>query len=64
MPVYMLREWLLRLPIITDYAPISKTPQLENVYMTQYDWKMLEEAGLIKMDFLGLKELKNYTARL
>jgi DNA polymerase-3 subunit alpha len=43
---------------ITDYAPISKTPQMENVYMTQYDWKMLEEAGLIKMDFLGLKELK------
>jgi DNA polymerase-3 subunit alpha len=43
---------------ITDYVPISKTPQMENVYMTQYDWKMLEEAGLIKMDFLGLKELK------
>lgn len=43
---------------ITDYVPISKTPQMENVYMTQYDMKMLEEAGLIKMDFLGLKELK------
>jgi DNA polymerase-3 subunit alpha len=43
---------------ITDYVPICKTPQLENVYMTQYDMKMLEEAGLIKMDFLGLKELK------
>ncbi len=26
--------------------------------MTQYDMKMLEDAGLIKMDFLGLKELK------
>jgi len=43
---------------ITDYVPICKTPQMENVYMTQFDWKMLEEAGLIKMDFLGLKELK------
>ncbi len=43
---------------ITDYVPISKTPQMENVYMTQYDMKMLEDAGLIKMDFLGLKELK------
>ncbi|HJY63749.1 MAG TPA: DNA polymerase III subunit alpha [Ignavibacteria bacterium] len=43
---------------ITDYVPISKTPQLENVFMTQYDMKMIEEAGLIKMDFLGLKELK------
>jgi hypothetical protein len=32
---------------ITDYVPIAK-PQMENVYMTQYDWKMLEEAGLIK----------------
>lgn len=43
---------------ITDYVPVSKTPQVENQYMTQYDMKMLEEAGLIKMDFLGLKELK------
>lgn len=43
---------------ITDYVPVAKTPQLENQYMTQYDMKMLEEAGLIKMDFLGLKELK------
>ena len=43
---------------ITDYAPICRTPQMENQYMTQYDMKMLEESGLIKMDFLGLKELK------
>jgi DNA polymerase-3 subunit alpha len=43
---------------ITDYAPVCRTPQMENQFMTQYDWKMLEEAGLIKMDFLGLKELK------
>lgn len=43
---------------ITDYVPVSKTPQVDNQYMTQFDMKMLEEAGLIKMDFLGLKELK------
>lgn len=43
---------------ISDYVPIAKAPQSENQYMTQYDMKMLEDAGLIKMDFLGLKELK------
>ncbi|RPI13155.1 MAG: DNA polymerase III subunit alpha [Ignavibacteriae bacterium] len=43
---------------ITDYVPVAKTPQVDNQFMTQYDMKMLEEAGLIKMDFLGLKELK------
>jgi DNA polymerase-3 subunit alpha len=43
---------------ITDYSPIAKAPQVDDVYMTQYDMKMLEDAGLIKMDFLGLKELK------
>jgi DNA polymerase-3 subunit alpha len=43
---------------ITDFSPIAKAPQVDDVFMTQYDMKMLEEAGLIKMDFLGLKELK------
>lgn len=43
---------------ITDYVPVCKTPQVDNQYMTQFDMKMLEESGLIKMDFLGLKELK------
>jgi DNA polymerase III subunit alpha len=43
---------------ITDYVPVAKTPQVDNQFMTQYDMKMLEDAGLIKMDFLGLKELK------
>jgi len=51
---------------ITDFAPICRTPQMENQYMTQYDMKMLEDAGLIKMDFLGIKELKilDHTLRL
>ena len=43
---------------ITDFVPVAKTPQIDNQFMTQYDMKMLEDAGLIKMDFLGLKELK------
>lgn len=43
---------------ITDYVPICRTPQMDNVFMTQFDMLMLEKAGLIKMDFLGLKELK------
>lgn len=43
---------------ISNYVPIAKVPQSDNQFMTQYDMKMLEEAGLIKMDFLGLKELK------
>jgi DNA polymerase-3 subunit alpha len=43
---------------ITDHSPVARTPQTDNQYMTQYDMKMLEDAGLIKMDFLGLKELK------
>lgn len=43
---------------ISDYVPIAKAPQQDSQYMTQYDMKMLEDAGLIKMDFLGLKELK------
>jgi len=43
---------------ISYYSPIAKTPGVDNQYMTQYDMKTLEDAGLIKMDFLGLKELK------
>jgi DNA polymerase-3 subunit alpha len=40
---------------ITDYAPLYKTPQTEP--MTQYNMKDLEEVGLLKMDFLGLRTL-------
>lgn len=41
-------------PII-EYVPLYKTPQTELV--TQYNMKDLEEAGLLKMDFLGLRTL-------
>ena len=51
---------------ITDYVPLSRAKDPEKkrqdeeeiVYCTQYDMNRLEDAGLIKMDFLGLKELK------
>ncbi|MGB2868012.1 MAG: DNA polymerase III subunit alpha [Bacteroidota bacterium] len=40
---------------ISDYVPMYKTPQTE--LMTQYNMKDLEDAGLLKMDFLGLRTL-------
>ncbi|HWQ82823.1 MAG TPA: DNA polymerase III subunit alpha [Ignavibacteria bacterium] len=52
---------------IIDYVPLSRArdPEKKNgdtdeeiVYCTQFDMNRLEDAGLIKMDFLGLKELK------
>lgn len=40
---------------LVDYVPLYKTPQTE--LMTQYNMIDLEEAGLLKMDFLGLRTL-------
>ncbi len=40
---------------ISDYVPLYKTPQTE--VMTGYNMKDLETAGLLKMDFLGLRTL-------
>jgi DNA polymerase III subunit alpha len=40
---------------ISDFVPLYKTPQTE--VMTQYNMKDLETAGLLKMDFLGLRTL-------
>jgi DNA polymerase-3 subunit alpha len=40
---------------IVDYVPVYKTPSTE--VMTQYNMKDLEAAGLLKMDFLGLRTL-------
>ncbi|HWP81277.1 MAG TPA: DNA polymerase III subunit alpha [Bacteroidota bacterium] len=40
---------------ISDFVPMYQTPQTE--LMTQYNMKDLEEAGLLKMDFLGLRTL-------
>jgi DNA polymerase-3 subunit alpha len=43
---------------VIDYVPLSKVTGEDDVFCTQYDMNQLEDAGLIKMDFLGLKELK------
>ena len=40
---------------ISDYVPVFKTPQTEPA--TQFNMKDLEDAGLLKMDFLGLRTL-------
>lgn len=42
---------------VTDYVPLAKVNNEES-FCTQYDMNRLEDAGLIKIDFLGLKELK------
>ncbi|MCO6467026.1 MAG: DNA polymerase III subunit alpha [Bradyrhizobiaceae bacterium] len=40
---------------ISDYVPVYQTPNTEPA--TQYTMKELENAGLLKMDFLGLRTL-------
>ena len=44
---------------ITDWVPISMTTDADGtkVISTQYEGSVIEETGLIKMDFLGLKTL-------
>ncbi len=41
---------------LTDLIPVA-TSKDSNLYITQYDGKVIEDAGVIKMDFLGLKTL-------
>ncbi len=41
---------------ITNFVPIATTKDAE-LYATQYDNSVVESAGLLKMDFLGLKTL-------
>ena len=44
---------------ITDWVPVSTATDKEEgrLLVTQYEGKIIEETGLIKMDFLGLKTL-------
>ncbi|GAB5465059.1 MAG: DNA polymerase III subunit alpha [Candidatus Kapaibacteriales bacterium] len=46
---------------VTNYCPVYKPPSGKSggalSLATQYDMKRLEDAGLLKMDFLGLKTL-------
>ncbi len=39
------------------YTALQRAPKDENIIITQYDAKPLEALGLVKMDFLGLKNL-------
>ena len=41
---------------ITQFVPIATAKDSE-LYVTQFDNSVVEEAGLLKMDFLGLKTL-------
>lgn len=41
---------------IIDYVPLYRDPKT-NTTLTQYSMKYLEDCGLVKMDFLGLKTL-------
>ncbi|MCS6820684.1 MAG: DNA polymerase III subunit alpha [Microscillaceae bacterium] len=41
---------------LTNYIPVC-TSKDTNLLVTQYDGKVIEEAGMLKMDFLGLKTL-------
>jgi DNA polymerase-3 subunit alpha len=42
---------------LTDFTPIQFDPKGENKIITQYDMYSIEDAGLLKYDFLGLKNL-------
>ncbi len=42
--------------VLTDYVPLFKDPKT-GIVATQYTMDQLEECGLVKMDFLGLKTL-------
>ncbi|MDO8510286.1 MAG: DNA polymerase III subunit alpha [bacterium] len=42
---------------LTDYTPLQFDPKGEQKIITQYDMYSIEEAGLLKFDFLGLKNL-------
>ncbi|PIV31812.1 DNA polymerase III subunit alpha [Candidatus Wolfebacteria bacterium CG02_land_8_20_14_3_00_37_12] len=42
---------------LTNYVPLQYAPQTTDVIITQFDMNSLEAIGLLKMDFLGLKNL-------
>lgn len=43
---------------LTDFTPLQYDTKGENKIISQYDMYSIEEAGLLKFDFLGLKNLK------
>jgi len=41
---------------ITDYVPVCTTPD-SDLFITQFEGSIIEDAGMLKMDFLGLRTL-------
>ncbi|MBI2278973.1 MAG: DNA polymerase III subunit alpha [Candidatus Brennerbacteria bacterium] len=42
---------------LTNFVPLQRAPQGENTVITQFEMHSIEDLGLLKMDFLGLKNL-------
>ncbi|MDD4226099.1 MAG: DNA polymerase III subunit alpha [Mariniphaga sp.] len=42
---------------LTDHIPLMQAKEEEDLLTTQYDGRFVEDIGLLKMDFLGLKTL-------
>lgn len=42
---------------LTEYVPLQYDPKGEGKIITQYDMHAVEDAGLLKFDFLGIKNL-------
>jgi len=42
---------------LSDYVPVCTVGSEPDARVTQYDWVGLEQVGMLKMDFLGLKTL-------
>ncbi len=42
---------------LVNFMPLQKAPQGENSIITQFEMHNVEDLGLLKMDFLGLKNL-------
>ena len=42
---------------LTDFSPLQMDPKGEGKIITQYDMYAIEEAGLLKLDFLGIRNL-------
>ncbi|RJQ24016.1 DNA polymerase III subunit alpha [Candidatus Parcubacteria bacterium] len=51
---------------LTNYMSLQKAPQGEDAIITQFEMHAVEDVGILKMDFLGLKNLTiiEYTLRL
>lgn len=43
-------------PLI-NFAPLQRAPQNPDIVITQFEMRAVEDLGLLKMDFLGLKNL-------